>query len=47
MVSRPNRGKDFEKSIESCFKAVPNVSVDRLPDPMSGYSGVKNICVGL
>ena len=44
MPSRPNRGKDFEKEIKTCFELVPHVSVDRLPDPMSGYSGVRNIC---
>ena len=44
MPSRPNRGKDFEKEIKNCFELVPHVSVDRLPDPMSGYSGVRNIC---
>lgn len=44
MPPRPNRGKDFEKEIKTCFELVPHVSVDRLPDPMSGYSGVRNIC---
>ena len=44
MPSRPNRGKDFETEIKTCFELVPHVSVDRLPDPMSGYSGVRNIC---
>lgn len=44
MPARPNRGKDFEKEIKTCFELVPHVSVDRLPDPMSGYSGVRNIC---
>lgn len=44
MAARPNRGKDFEKAIKECFELVPKTSVDRLPDPMSGYSGVKNIC---
>lgn len=39
-----NRGKDFEKAIRECFENLPNVSFDRLPDPMAGYSGVRNIC---
>lgn len=39
-----NRGKDFEKAIKECFESVENVSFDRLPDPMAGYSGVRNIC---
>lgn len=43
-MNKPNRGKDFEKEIESCFKCIPTVSINRLPDPMGGYSGVKNIC---
>lgn len=43
-MTRTNRGKDFENEIKSCFDLIPNVSVDRLPDPMGGYSGVKNIC---
>lgn len=43
-MNRTNRGKDFEAEIRACFEAIPNVSVDRLPDPMGGYSGVKNIC---
>lgn len=39
-----NRGKDFEKAIRTCFESLPDVSFDRLPDPMAGYSGVRNIC---
>lgn len=39
-----NRGKDFEKCIKECFESLPNVSFDRLADPMAGYSGVRNIC---
>ena len=39
-----NRGKDFEKAIRDCFEKVSGVSFDRLPDPMAGYSGVRNIC---
>ena len=43
-MGRPNRGKDFEEEIRNCFEVIPAVSIDRLPDPMSGYSGVRNIC---
>ncbi len=43
-MQRQNRGKDFEKSLKESLENVPNVSVDRLPDPMGGYSGVRNIC---
>lgn len=39
-----NRGKDFEKCIKDCLSILPDVSFDRLPDPMAGYSGVRNIC---
>lgn len=43
-MNRTNRGKDFEKEIKNSLKLIPDASVDRLPDPMGGYSGVKNIC---
>lgn len=43
-MGRPNRGKDFETAIRECFESISSVSIDRLPDPMSGYSGVRNIC---
>lgn len=43
-LKKVNRGKDFENCIKTCFEQVPNVSVDRLPDPMGGYVGVRNIC---
>jgi hypothetical protein len=39
-----NRGKDFEKCIKESLVNLPNVSFDRLPDPMAGYSGIRNIC---
>lgn len=39
-----NRGKDFEEVVRDGFKSVSNTSVIRLPDPMAGYAGVKNIC---
>ena len=43
-LDRPNYGKKFEAEIKSSLESVINVSVDRLPDPMGGYSGVRNIC---
>ena len=42
--NRVNRGKDFEAQVQSGLEATPGVSIDRLPDPMAGYAGVKNIC---
>lgn len=39
-----NRGKQFEKIVKECFERVPGVSIDRVHDQMSGYSGSKNIC---
>ena len=39
-----NRGKQFEDVIKQAFLAVPNTSVDRLPDPVQGYLGYRNIC---
>lgn len=42
--NRVNRGKDFEGQIYNGFAKIDGVSIDRLPDPMAGYAGVKNIC---
>ena len=42
--NRVNRGKDFEGQVEAGFSIIEGVSIDRLPDPMAGYAGVKNIC---
>ena len=42
--NRVNRGKDFEGQIHTGFDKVRGVSIDRLPDPMAGYAGIKNIC---
>lgn len=39
-----NRGKDFEDKIRDAFEAVPDTSVVRLPDPVMGYLGYRNIC---
>lgn len=43
-TNKVNRGKDFEAQVQAGFEAIPGVSIDRLPDPMAGYAGVKNIC---
>lgn len=43
-MRKQNRGKDFEGEIRNCLEILPNVSFDRLPDPMAGYSGIRNIC---
>lgn len=43
-MSKVNRGKQFEKQIQNAFEKVENCSIDRLPDPMAGYAGVRNIC---
>lgn len=43
-MNKQNRGKDFESEIRKCLENLPNVSFDRLPDPMAGYSGIRNIC---
>ena len=43
-MNKQNRGKDFEAEIRKCLEVLPNVSFDRLPDPMAGYSGIRNIC---
>lgn len=42
-MKRDNRGKDFEAEIQKALESVDGVSIDRLPDPMGGYSGVRNI----
>lgn len=39
-----SRGKQFEQEIRKALESVNNVSVDRFPDPMGGYSGFKNFC---
>ena len=38
------RGKDFEEIIKRNFLEVPNTTVERLPDPVQGYLGVRNRC---
>ena len=39
-----NRGKRFEKVIQTAFEKVPGVSIDRLHDQTTGYIGSSNIC---
>lgn len=43
-MSRVNRGKDFENAIYDAFCKIPGMTIDRLPDPMAGFAGVRNIC---
>ena len=39
-----NYGKKFEQIVKESFEKVDGVSIDRLHDQMSGFSGSKNIC---
>ena len=40
-----NKGKKFEKNFKDCFlNTVPNASLDRLYDQVSGYKAISNIC---
>lgn len=39
-----NKGKQFEAVIRKCFEAVPDVSVDRIPDQTARNKGARNIC---
>ena len=39
-----NRGKQFETVIKKSFLKVPEVSIDRLHDQLSGLKGSTNIC---
>ena len=43
-MKKVNRGKQFEDSIKNSFEKVHDISIDRLPDQMSGYAGSSNIC---
>ena len=38
------RGKDFEEIIKKAFQEVPETTVERVPDPVSGFMGHRNIC---
>lgn len=40
----PNYGKEFEGVVRKAFEKVPNVSIDRLHDQMTGFKGSTNIC---
>lgn len=43
-VGKKNLGKDFEVKIKECLnKPELSFSLDRLPDPLGGYIGVRNI----
>lgn len=39
-----SRGKDFENEIRKAFLEHSDISLDRFPDPMAGYAGIRNIC---
>jgi recombination protein U len=39
-----NRGKQFENVIKEGFLKLPDVSIDRLRDPVGGQLGIRNIC---
>lgn len=39
-----NYGKKFEQIVKEAFEKVDGVSIDRLHDQMSGFSGSRNIC---
>ena len=44
-MARVNRGKQFEKELTKNFLAsVPDASIDRIYDVVSGNKGVTNIC---
>ena len=38
------RGKEFEKKVKQILEITPEVSMDRLPDQVSGFCGSTNIC---
>lgn len=39
-----NRGKQFEDVVKEAFERIDGVSIDRLHDQTTGYSGSTNIC---
>ena len=39
-----NRGKKFEETIRKSVQNVGGTSIIRLPDPVQGYLGYRNIC---
>lgn len=44
-MNKQNLGKKFENLIKTALD-IPekHISIDRLPDPLGGYSGITNIC---
>lgn len=42
-MSKVNRGKQFEHQIKLGFERIPNVSIDRINDQMSGFKGSTNV----
>lgn len=44
-MNKQNLGKKFESLIKTALD-IPekHISIDRLPDPLGGYSGITNIC---
>lgn len=39
-----NRGKQFESRVKEDLLKLPDISLERFPDQMSGYKGSKNVC---
>ena len=39
-----NRGKQLEDVVRTAFEKVPGVSIDRLHDQTTGFTGSQNIC---
>lgn len=39
-----NRGKQFEETVRKSLANVGGTSIVRLPDPVQGYLGYRNIC---
>ena len=39
-----NLGKNFEEQSKGDFKGLPNVSIDRLYDLVSGYKSISQVC---
>ena len=44
-MKKSNLGKEFELRIKNCLnKPELNFDIERLPDPLGGYVGMRNIC---
>lgn len=39
-----NKGKTWEGVVRSTLSQIPELSLDRYPDPQGGYKGARNIC---